>query len=300
MHPGPALLGIVLVALVISGLEPADRATWIARGRPGADRRTAAGRDVAARSAVAPARTWLLAGHALILMLGGHYTYARCRPASGCRRRFGLARNHYDRLGHFAQGFVPAILAREILLRQRGARARRLAVLPGHLRVPRIQRLLRAARVVDGARVAAKRRDRVPRHAGRRLGHAVGHVPGLVGALAAQLVLARAHDRSLREVSSMTRIPHAQFRPHPWHGLAVGRGSAARRLRVHRDHAVRPGEVRGRQATGYLRVDRPQRTSSSPPTLYGFIPRTYCGDARRRALARARRAATAIRSTSAW
>jgi len=56
--------------------------------------------------------------HACILMLGGHYTYAEVPLGYWMKDTFGFARNHYDRIGHFAQGFVPAILAREILLRR--------------------------------------------------------------------------------------------------------------------------------------------------------------------------------------
>ena len=55
--------------------------------------------------------------HAIILMIGGHYTYAEVPLFNWIKDTFGLSRNHYDRVGHFAQGFVPAILAREILLR---------------------------------------------------------------------------------------------------------------------------------------------------------------------------------------
>ena len=60
----------------------------------------------------------LLAFHALILMIGGHYTYAEVPLFNWIRDSFELARNHYDRLAHLVQGFVPAILAREILLRK--------------------------------------------------------------------------------------------------------------------------------------------------------------------------------------
>jgi len=59
----------------------------------------------------------LLAVHAVILMVGGKYTYAANPPFEWIKDAFGLARNHYDRLGHFAQGFVPAVVAREVLLR---------------------------------------------------------------------------------------------------------------------------------------------------------------------------------------
>ena len=60
----------------------------------------------------------LLFVHALILMVGGHYTYAKVPLGFWVQDAFGLARNHYDRLGHLAQGFVPSMLAREVLLRR--------------------------------------------------------------------------------------------------------------------------------------------------------------------------------------
>jgi putative membrane protein len=57
---------------------------------------------------------WL---HAVILLVGGHYTYAEVPVFNWLRDSFELQRNYYDRVGHFAQGFVPAMIAREILLR---------------------------------------------------------------------------------------------------------------------------------------------------------------------------------------
>jgi putative membrane protein len=57
--------------------------------------------------------------HSLILMAGGHYTYARVPLGFWMERTFGFTRNHYDRIGHFAQGFVPAIAAREVFLRRK-------------------------------------------------------------------------------------------------------------------------------------------------------------------------------------
>ena len=56
--------------------------------------------------------------HAIILMVGGHYTYAEVPVFNWLRDTFDLSRNYYDRVGHFAQGFVPAMIAREILLRK--------------------------------------------------------------------------------------------------------------------------------------------------------------------------------------
>ena len=80
-----------------------------------------------------------------------------------------------------------------------------------------------------------------------------------------------------------------QWRPHPWHGLDIG--SAAPEL-VHAYIEITPFDLvkyEVDKATGYLRVDRPHKTSSLPPTLYGFIPRTYCADRVRSLMAGARR-----------
>lgn len=72
--------------------------------------------------------------------------------------------------------------------------------------------------------------------------------------------------------------PFYRWRPHPWHGLPVG--SDPPRF-VNAFIELTPFDLvkyEVHKPTGFLRVDRPQRTSSTPPTLYGFIPRTYCGD----------------------
>ena len=61
---------------------------------------------------------FLIAIHAVILMVGGHYTYAEVPLFNWIRDAWHLSRNHYDRVGHFAQGFIPAMIAREILLRK--------------------------------------------------------------------------------------------------------------------------------------------------------------------------------------
>jgi putative membrane protein len=60
---------------------------------------------------------WLLVLHAVVLCYGGHYTYAETPLGDWFRDRFDLSRNHYDRFAHFVQGFVPAMLVRELLLR---------------------------------------------------------------------------------------------------------------------------------------------------------------------------------------
>ncbi len=59
----------------------------------------------------------LIAVHIVILLVGGHYTYALAPPGEWMKGWFGFARNDYDRIGHFAQGFVPALVAREVMIR---------------------------------------------------------------------------------------------------------------------------------------------------------------------------------------
>ena len=110
------LLVAVLAALVWSGVAPHDRFTWVLEVVPvliGVPILLATAR----RFPLTPLLYTLLAVHACILMVGGKYTYAEVPVGFWVSEWLGLARNHYDRLGHFAQGFVPAILAREVLIR---------------------------------------------------------------------------------------------------------------------------------------------------------------------------------------
>ncbi len=111
------LLFLAFVALVVSGIGPKDRLTWLLEVAPvliGAPILVATAR----RLPLTPLLYRLLFFHSLVLMLGGHYTYAEVPLGEWAKEAIGFARNHYDRLGHVTQGFVPAILAREILLRK--------------------------------------------------------------------------------------------------------------------------------------------------------------------------------------
>lgn len=104
------------MALVASGLAPHDRLTWLLETLPvmlGLPLLVLTRR----RFPLTPLVYRLLFLHGLILMVGGHYTYARVPAGFWLQDAFDLSRNHYDRLGHLAQGFVPALLTREILLR---------------------------------------------------------------------------------------------------------------------------------------------------------------------------------------
>ncbi|HEY6166840.1 MAG TPA: DUF2238 domain-containing protein [Verrucomicrobiae bacterium] len=116
--PLPWLIGIIVAVQIGLGIAPkADRFTWALENAP-----TWIGLVILAvtrrRFPLSPLCLHLLALHSVILAVGGHYTYAKVPLGDWVRDAFGLARNHYDRLGHFAQGFIPAILVRELLLRK--------------------------------------------------------------------------------------------------------------------------------------------------------------------------------------
>lgn len=107
---------IFFATLVWSGINPKDYPTWVLEVAPAvigfvvlaATRR---------RFPLTPLVYILILFHCLILMVGGHYTYAEVPLFDWVRDSFNLARNNYDKVGHFVQGFVPAIIAREILVR---------------------------------------------------------------------------------------------------------------------------------------------------------------------------------------
>lgn len=112
-----ALLLATGVILVGSGIRPHDRLTWILEVFPvvvGAPLLMA----TYGRFRLTNLVYLLIFVHAAILMIGGHYTYALTPVGFWLQELFGFARNHYDRIGHLAQGFVPALIARELLLRK--------------------------------------------------------------------------------------------------------------------------------------------------------------------------------------
>jgi putative membrane protein len=111
-----ALLAAFGLVLIWSGTEPYERGTWwleVAPALIGAPVLVATFRSFR----LSPLVYRLLFLHAVVLAVGGHYTYARVPVGFWAEDLLGFSRNHYDRLGHFAQGFVPALLVREILLR---------------------------------------------------------------------------------------------------------------------------------------------------------------------------------------
>ena len=123
-----ALLISFLALLVWSVIKPHDLFTWFLETVPAM---------IALVILIATYRRFRLSNlayvliwiHAIILLVGGHYTYAEVPLFNWIRDTFHLSRNHYDRVGHFAQGFVPAIIAREVLLRKSPLKRGRLLTL---------------------------------------------------------------------------------------------------------------------------------------------------------------------------
>lgn len=111
------LLALTVLALVVSAIHPEDGLTWWMETAPV---------FLAIPLLLYTARSFpltpllyrLIFLHALILIVGAHYTYAEVPLGFRMQEWFGFTRNHYDRIGHFMQGFEPAILAREILRRK--------------------------------------------------------------------------------------------------------------------------------------------------------------------------------------
>jgi len=115
--PLPALIAVIIGVQVALGIAPkADRMTWALENAP-----TWIGLLLLAFSYKKfPLSRFclnLLALHSVILAVGGHYTYAKVPLGEWMKDWFGFTRNHYDRIGHFAQGFIPAVFVRELLLR---------------------------------------------------------------------------------------------------------------------------------------------------------------------------------------
>lgn len=109
---------VYFLVLVWSGVNPKDYLTWFLEVFP-----ALIGLGIMAmtykRFRLTPLTYFLILVHSIILMVGGHYTYAEVPLFDWIRDAFNMTRNNYDKIGHLAQGFVPAIIAREILLRKK-------------------------------------------------------------------------------------------------------------------------------------------------------------------------------------
>jgi putative membrane protein len=201
----PVLLGVVLLALVVSGVQPYDRLTWLLEtvwvmiGVP----------IIMLTWKRFPLTTLLcclLAVHALILIVGGHWTYARTPTGNWLREVFDLSRNPWDRIGHFAQGFVPAILVREILWRTsplRGSRWLAPLVVCACLAFSAFFEMIEWWSALIGGAAA----DDFLATQGDVWDTQWDMFLALIGAITSLLLLSRAHDRQLSKLLTPATAP---------------------------------------------------------------------------------------------
>jgi putative membrane protein len=191
-----ALLVVGVICLAISRIGALEPGTWILEVFPifiAVPILLATAR----RFPLTPLACRLIFLHALILMLGGHYTYAKVPLGFWMEHVFHLARNDYDRIGHFAQGFVPAIIAREILLRRTPLpRGRWIFFLVTCicLAISACYEFIEWGTAVAGGSAA----DAFLGTQGDVWDTQWDMFTAFIGAIAAQLLLARVHDRQLR------------------------------------------------------------------------------------------------------
>ena len=188
---------IVLIALLaLSGARPYDRTTWLLEVFPVV---------IALPLMWASYRRFPLTSllyaciflHALVLIAGGAYTYARVPFGFQLAEIFSLGRNPYDKIGHFFQGFVPALVAREILIRGRHVQGPRMLwfiVICIALAVSAAYELIEWLAAV----VMGQGADEFLGTQGDPWDTQSDMLCALVGAVTALLLLARAHDRQIR------------------------------------------------------------------------------------------------------
>jgi putative membrane protein len=192
------MLIVMFICLVISGLQPYDRTTWVLEIFPIL---------IATPILLATYRKFPLTNllycliflHALVLMVGGAYSYARVPFGFTFAHWFDLSRNPYDKFGHFAQGFVPAIAARELLLRKRvvnGAKMLAVIIVCIVLAISATYELIEWA----SALMLGQGADEFLGTQGDPWDTQSDMFFALVGAIAALITLSHFHDTQLRKI----------------------------------------------------------------------------------------------------
>lgn len=193
------LLLIAVIVLIWSGIHPHDRYTWVLEVLPAI---------VAAVILVAIYKPFrfstlayvLITIHAIILMVGGKYTYAEVPLFNWIRDALGTARNSYDGVGHFAQGFIPAIVAREVLLRKSPLQRGKwlfFVIVSICLAISAFYELIEWwVAILSGSSAEAFLGTQ-----GDPWDTQKDMALALIGAIVALIVLARAHDRSMEKVA---------------------------------------------------------------------------------------------------
>ncbi len=200
IHPNFLLLFAMLPVLAWSGWQPYDRLTWWLEVCPVFIGFTAI--------FIAQAKGWRLSNFALVLVwlhmvvltVGGHYTYALVPAGEWAKEAFGFSRNHYDRLGHIMQGLVPAIVCREVFVRNNVITKRGwlgFLVVCFSMAVSAVYELLEWA----AALVSAEAAESFLGTQGDGWDTQSDMFCALIGALFAVILLRIAHDRSMRKLA---------------------------------------------------------------------------------------------------
>ncbi|WP_405811917.1 DUF2238 domain-containing protein [Streptomyces sp. NBC_01520] len=199
------LVAVVAGALTVSAWHPKDPTTWLLEtvwvmlGLPLAVL-------LRKRFPLSDLLCCLLAAHALVLIVGGHYTYAEVPAGDWVRDWFGLERNPYDRFGHLMQGFVPAILVRELLVRTsplRGSRWLAPLTVCACLAFSAVFEMLEWVAAVTGGQAA----DAFLATQGDVWDTQWDMFCALIGAACSLLILSRVHDRHLARLERTTLAP---------------------------------------------------------------------------------------------
>ena len=198
-------LASLCAVCVWSYIDPKDRLTWWLEALPAiiAVVILLATRRPFPLTGLAYALIWI---HCVILLVGAHYTYAEVPAFNWLRDTFDLSRNHYDRVGHFAQGFVPAIVARELLIRLTPLR-------PGGWLFAIVTLsclgISAAYELIEWAAAAAtgEAADAFLATQGDVWDTQKDMALALIGAALAQLTLGRLHDRQIEPLKSQAALP---------------------------------------------------------------------------------------------
>lgn len=193
------LAAIVVAALIVSGIAPFDRATWIMEVAPVL---IALPIMIATRKSypLTTLLTVLIAAHALVLIGGGAYSYARVPLGFWMQDLLGTMRNPYDKIGHFMQGFVPAMVAREILIRGGYVVGRRMT---GFLCICIAMAISASYELIEWAAALAMGQgaDEFLGTQGDQWDTQSDMFMALIGSSTAMLLLANWHDRQLKALN---------------------------------------------------------------------------------------------------
>ncbi len=193
-------VAIVFLALAWSAIRPHDYFTWFLEVLP-----AVAGIGILAATYLRFQFTglvyFLVMLHSIVLIIGGHYTYAEVPLFNWIRDAFGLMRNDYDRVGHFFQGFVPAVITREILLRLTSLKKGKMVAFLS-VCVPQAFSSLYELAEWRVSVATGSKADAFLGTQGDIWDTQEDMAMCLIGAIAALLVLSKLHDKYLAEKSS--------------------------------------------------------------------------------------------------